>query len=333
MTTVIYHSADFDGLFCREIAKKFLGTENVEYIGWDHGNAPLAVPASDVIYVMDLPIDTVFGLRNPIKGVDAEAGLAWDFIGSNQTCIWIDHHKSAIATHPEEIPGYRIDGVAACRLAWQWFLLHEAWDTRELYPPGDLPGLKDFIDRTVSEPLAVRLAGEYDIWDKRDPNVDVFQMGLRSVTMSNENWSILLESKAYTGAERSDLITRLLANGRLIGDYQKEADAFKMKSGAFLVEFEGLKFLALNSPAKSSMQFASMDVPETGHDALMKFNYNGKVWDFSLYHAVHRKDIDLSKIATHYRGGGHAGACGFRAQEVEFMDGSNGSKFLYATPL
>jgi len=35
--------------------------------------------------------------------------------------VWIDHHKSAIEKYGATTPGYRIDGVAACRLAWQWF--------------------------------------------------------------------------------------------------------------------------------------------------------------------------------------------------------------------
>jgi hypothetical protein len=37
-TVVIYHRADFDGIFCYQIAKKFLGTENVTYIGWDYSD-------------------------------------------------------------------------------------------------------------------------------------------------------------------------------------------------------------------------------------------------------------------------------------------------------
>ena len=42
-TTVIYHSADFDGLFCREIAKKFL--PDAELIGWDWADAKIPFPA------------------------------------------------------------------------------------------------------------------------------------------------------------------------------------------------------------------------------------------------------------------------------------------------
>jgi len=38
----------------------------------------------------------------------------------HQDLIWIDHHKSAMEKWDNGPEGYRIDGVAACRLAWQW---------------------------------------------------------------------------------------------------------------------------------------------------------------------------------------------------------------------
>ena len=44
MTTVIYHSADFDEIFCREIARHFLGDKDVEYIGWNHGDPKIPFP-------------------------------------------------------------------------------------------------------------------------------------------------------------------------------------------------------------------------------------------------------------------------------------------------
>ncbi len=111
-TTVFFHSADADGLFCREIARKFL--PDAELVGWNFGDAPLAVPKG-LIYVLDLPCDRPFGFdftKEPscLKTTD-----------TLKRFVWIDHHASSIASHPKDIPGYRIDGVAACRLAWQWF--------------------------------------------------------------------------------------------------------------------------------------------------------------------------------------------------------------------
>ena len=62
-TTVVYHSADYDGIFCREIARKFL--PDAELIGWNFGDAHLPQPTSGSGHyvVMDLPIDRVFGVR------------------------------------------------------------------------------------------------------------------------------------------------------------------------------------------------------------------------------------------------------------------------------
>jgi hypothetical protein len=88
---------------------------------------------------------------------------------------------------------------------------------------------------------------------------------------------------------------------------------------AYILEWQGLKFLALNTARGfNSLTFASRDVPETGHDALLGYGFDGK-WRVSLYHANHRKDIDLSAIAIKFGGGGHRGACGFEAGALPWM--------------
>ena len=107
---------------------------------------------------------------------------------------------------------------------------------------------------------------------------------------------------------------------RLLQRYQRETDAAIVTKLGFLVEFEGLKFLALNTTALNSQAFEAKDVPETGHDALMNFNFTGELWDVSLYHARHRTDLDLSAIAVKHGGGGHKGACGFRSAKIPFQN-------------
>lgn len=292
MTTVIYHSADFDGIFCREIAKLFI--PDATLIGWNFGDKPLEIPTSK-LYVLDLPVDAVFGFDYKVvgnqRGPQHPAGL-----------IWIDHHKSSIESHPTDIAGYRIDGVAACRLAWQWFKAELDEST--------LPVIDDYINRNVQEPYSVRLAGEYDIWDKRDSNPDVFQFGLRARELTNEDWADLL---LYD----SSVVEKLLDDGIAIQKYQRITDASVMKK-SFLVKWEGLTFLTLNTARCNSLTFAAKDTPETGHDALLGFCHNGKQWTVSMYHSNDRKDIDLSQIATKHGGGGHRGACGFTAKELPF---------------
>lgn len=292
-TVVIYHRADFDGIFCREIARKFL--PDAELIGWDYNDPEPVVDQNDQLYILDLSV----------PGLMAHPNL-----------VWIDHHKSAIEKYPTEIKGYRIDGVAACRLAWHWFSCQPAWQE-----PEQLASKQHFIDRIVSEPLAVRLAGEYDIWDKRDPDAELFQHGLRSCELTVEIWKALLCYNALPGLEHDtpqsrQCIIELLDNGRALQYSKTQENAGIVNSYGFTVQWEGLTFLACNHARFNSFLFVAGLKPE--HDACMGFNYDGvnKCWRFSLYHAPGKEHHDLSVIATKYGGGGHRGACGFRVEGI-----------------
>ena len=288
--TVIYHSADFDGLFCREIARKFLGDE-ANYVGWNHGDAPLEFPSGQTVYVLDL---------NPscFNGVPLD-----DLVAGN--LIWIDHHKSAIEEWPAKIAGYRIDGVAACRLAWQWFT-HPTNPTPRRDPDGKalLPPKEEFSARKVAEPLAVRLAGEYDVWDKRDERAELFQHGLRSCDLSGY-WPNLLRDDEET-------VANLLERGEALQYAKRQEDANIITSYGFTVFWEGLQFLACNAARFNSHLFTAGFNQDT-HEALLGFVYDGKNdnWRVSLYHAPGKTAVDLSEIARKYGGGGHRGACGF----------------------
>lgn len=312
-TTVIYHSADFDGIFCREIARKFL--PEAELIGWDHGNPKIPFPTEGTVYVLDLSPDC-FETTKHVPG----SGQVINWLDGKRL-IWIDHHKSSIEKWPKDIPGYRIDGVAACRLAWQWFAIMSATPNPEQFA---LPDKQHFYDRQVQEPFAVRLAGEYDVWDKRDTRAEAFQFGLRSRDLTEFDWQELLSEEivpatAGTGMDISEsdlLTTSLLQSGYLLQRYQQRNDAGIVNYRSFLMKFEGLCFLTLNTARCNSLTFAAKDVPETGHDALCGFYWTGEKWKVSLYHAAHRTDLDLSVIAVKHGGGGHRGACGFEAKTV-----------------
>lgn len=316
-TVVIYHRADFDGLFCREIARKFI--PDAELIGWDFGDKPIAVPDGDApIYVLDLPVDRVFGFHYKQREgsgateihfqKDADPKFLTSALpfGFMERVIWIDHHASSIKSHSPNIPGYRIDGVAACRLAWQWF-----------NPPMDERGMpmkyhhtkEAFVDRIVSEPFAVQLAGEYDVWDKRNPNAELFQHGLRSEEIK---WPLLLnDDKRYVG--------QLLKQGITIDFVRTNEYREVIQSQGFDVHFEGFNFLACNSHELDirSHLFAAGIKPH--HDGLLGFTYTGKDWRVSLYGVPHEPEVDLSQIAIKYGGGGHKQACGFRTAKLPFI--------------
>jgi hypothetical protein len=294
-TIVIYHKSDFDGIFCREIAKHFLG-EKAEYIGWDYGEPEPDVDMIADVIMLDISVDGL--MKHP-------------------RLVWIDHHKSAIEKYGPKI-GYQIDGVAACRLAWQWFSQDH---TDFIVQCNGLPLKQEFIDRKVKEPLAVRLAGEYDIWDKRDPNAELFQHGLRSQELSENMWDLLLVNAEPEVDGKTDVgtvaVQALLENGRCLQYAKAHENESIIKSSGFDLDFEGLKFLACNAARYNSFLFTAGIKP--GHDALLGFNFDGKKWRFSMYHAPGKEHLDLSEIAKIYGGGGHKGACGFVQRTLPFV--------------
>lgn len=282
MIVVIHHSADFDGLFCREVARKEFG-DTAEYIGWDYGDAPPVVSDEDDVYLLDISIEPLM---------------------NHPRLVWIDHHKTAIDKFGRR-PGLQIDGVAACRLAWQyWFGAR-----------GE--GKADYINRQLTEPLAVRLAGEFDVWDKRDERADVFQYGLKSCYMENR-WQTLVSLDGECPAIKPTAeVEAILRFGEIAKGYADNTNAEIMKACGFDVEWEGLRFLALNTARCNSLTFQSAVRPD--HDALLGFRYNGRGWTVSLYGVPHRPDLDLSPIAQKYGGGGHRQACGFQVSPLPFI--------------
>jgi len=121
------------------------------------------------------------------------------------------------------------------------------------------------------------------------------------------------------GTTTPEIVWGLLKDGEIVQRYSQKTDADLVTHRSFRLKWEGLDFLCLNTGRFNSLTFAALDKPETGHDALLGFMWNGKVWTVSLYHADHRKDLDLSIIAVKHGGGGHRGACGFTCKALPFQ--------------
>ena len=251
-----------------------------------------------LIYMLDVSIDKLMG---------------------DPRLVWIDHHKSAMGKLGEDIYGYRIDGVAACRLAWQWFTTDRSKSV--------LPIKSQYVDRTLPEPLSVRLAGEYDIWDKRDTRAELFQHGLKSRDISENLWELLLVSQDDDGRGKVDVgtiaVEALLESGKVIQFVREKEYASVITEQGFDIQFEGLTFLACCSHELDIRSHLFAAGVNSYHDALLGFTYSpnaaGLNWRVSMYHAPGHESHDLSQIAVKYGGGGHRGACGFRAKSLPFL--------------
>lgn len=286
-TFVIYHRADNDGLCCREIARHFL--PGAELIGLDYNEAPPVIPTDAKLYILDLSVPELM---------------------DHPDLVWIDHHKTAIERFPATIPGYRIDGVAACRLAWQWFACRALAEAHAASVADfTLPTFEDFRERRVDEPLAVRLIGENDIWDHRDPRVRQFKAGLRSQEI---DWPELL------GGKRGGIpyVEHLLACAPYVSHASREGLLYLMRENSFTLEWEGIRFLAVNAAGLSSDAYEL--VADKEHEAGLSFVWNPKRQKWKVSMRALRKDLDLSDLAKKRGGGGHRAACGFECDFLPF---------------
>lgn len=318
-THVIYHYADYDGLLSAAVCLHFIPDAVIH--GWDYGNPTPEIPEDcDKLYIVDLSVPDLM---------------------DDPRLIWIDHHKSAIEKwepvsiyEPTQenviknhdpmtgglrhILGLRIDGVAACRLCWRWFQegFHGLYD-----------GFTDYArfksrDPLLKEPLVLTLAGEYDVWFE-DGNPEwadclALQHGLRLFSNDPAQLSELFkDNPKKNGACSDDFVRWLIERGRDIELYQSEQNASILKYNSYVREWEGLRFLVLNSARGNSRSFPGMEERDD-IDALCMWKYCGDQVAASLYHKTGRKDIDLSLIAVKYGGGGHRGACGFKMSMEEF---------------
>jgi oligoribonuclease NrnB/cAMP/cGMP phosphodiesterase (DHH superfamily) len=294
---VVYHSADYDGLFSGASALYWLSNDNPQMIGWDFGDPLVEVEKDvDLVYVIDLSPEC----------------LAKNFFDDNykSRLIWIDHHASAIKQWDSDIDGLRINGVAACRLAWNYF-----YSTTPLLgnTKPTFGSFEDFKDRKVIESPFLTLVGEHDVWDHHDPDTMPLQYGL---DVLETNWTLEKLTK-FVSAQDYDKNTyrelkEIVEKGQAAMKWQENFAAKVSKSSGYITELEGIKFWTLVSPhARMSTWFPDNTI-ENGVEALMDLRLIGDgLARISLYHREGFHDHDLSVIASKYNGGGHKGACGF----------------------
>jgi oligoribonuclease NrnB/cAMP/cGMP phosphodiesterase (DHH superfamily) len=272
MNLVIYHKSDFDGLCAGEICRRFL--KDTELLGYEYGDRVPGISGFEAVYLVDISIKEL--LEMPDAG---------------HRIVWIDHHQTAIAQWDRpNIPGRRLDGVAACRLCWQWF------------NGGERASREDYVERRVKEPKLVRLLGEYDIWDKRDPDADFLQYGLRAERMDWQDWQDALKQD-----DPLWLSARLQA-GKIIARYKANTNATLIEGRGWTGLWLDQIFLVLNGHGNSHVFEAGI---RPKHSGLLLWSHDGRKVTVSLYGVPHRPDNDLSVIARMMGGGGHRQACGF----------------------
>lgn len=295
---VLYHKADLDGVLSGVIANFYLSLryEEVKCIGSDyHLKINLEeLKGYDQIYVIDFSNDDLFKseLANKI--------------------IWIDHHVSAIEKYRElKLNQWCIDGVAACRLALQFFRnLNYSFLTKA-----------DFFHRQVEEHLLVALAGECDIWDLTSPCAMPLNFGIADISFENVN-SIykstkniltngesknsdesrleeLNEAKQIEGWE-SSVIYNAIQRGKGVIDYINSTSTRVPPNHILL---DGKVGRVFNTSIKSSL----IHTLQPEEDFIMVWYHLGKN---RVTISFYSDKVDCYKLAQQFGGGGHKGAAG-----------------------
>ena len=241
-------------------------------------------------------------------GINYGDDFPWDSIKRNDTVIlvdislqpfsdmeklsnmcslyWIDHHISAINEY-EKSKNFRPADVslnteyAACELTWKYF-------------------------NKTSIPYYVTLLGQFDIWNHSNPDTLFFQYGLSQYNTNPDN-QILWEK-----LKLKQFLTEIINEGRHIKKYVDKENIKYLKNAGFETEFSGYKCYAVNKLFCGSLIFDSLKNKED-YDIFIIFGYNNFKWSISLY--SEKDNIDVSKLAKKYGGGGHKGASGFQLKE------------------
>ena len=196
--------------------------------------------------------------------------------------VWIDHHKSAIGRvwpRGDKFGGLCREGVAACRLTWEFF-----------------------YGGMVREPKAVELIGRYDVFDRRnhvvwEDYILPFQYGLRAYDTDPAagafGWDGLLgpDGESYVG---------YLQDGRACLRYQRRENERLAKSAAYDVVFEGMLCCALNGSG-NSLALDAYARPE--HKMRILWRFDGGMWRVSLYENGH-DDVLRRQIAARWAAAG-----------------------------
>ena len=267
----IYHIADHDGKGSAAIVKSVY--PETELMGLNHD--------------MEIPYDEI---KKHDKIVVCDISLPLDFMFElNEVAdfTWIDHHISVIEQYEKAIvdgnkktlKGIRRVGTAAMVLTWEYF-----------YPDKEIP-------------LGIKLLGLNDIFDLKDKRVRPFEYAMQALGVNRPTdkvWEELIN-------ETMDINT-MVEKGKAILSYIRNRNFRLVRAQAFESQYNGLKCICANMPQGYSEFYDSLDNIKD-YDMMVNFFMNKKnCWNLSFYTA--KDNVDVSKIAEQFGGGGHAKAAG-----------------------
>lgn len=286
MDYLIYHDKDLDGLACGAIAK--MAFPDAELVPWDY-----SYKYEDLLDIVEEGTEVI------MMDVSLSEEDMADLIGRCEAFTFIDHHLSAWddLKHLSQYMAncYFKNGISACELTWDF-----------LFPDDDMPEM-------------IKYLGVYDTWRKEN------EYGL--------DWDDVLEVQVYFRALLFDVdllihwmdgdVENAAAFGHAILEFERSQFKGIVSTGKVMIlDLDEEEIFLYNEEEMFSMRKTRacfitnssvnpsrlMDYIE--EDILIQcyFNFKTQMWKYSLRS---KGNIDVSKLAKHYGGGGHKNAAGF----------------------
>lgn len=248
----------------------------------------------EVDYVMELPLDKI-QKDEKVYLVDYsfKKNTVWQLekiLEKTKNVIWIDHHTSSLNLENElswikDIPGLRRDKISGAVLAYIY--LHDV----------------QFDDL----PYPVQLVSDYDCWQyKFDPDTTYFKLGIET-----ENFDAL-DDIWFDLLRKHPIVYELIKTGKIIKNYIDQNNNYYRSHFAYETEIEGLKCLVVNKKTNSWV----FGEKYYEYPIVMLWVFDGEKYIYSIF--TNNENVDCSKIAEKYGGGGHRGAAGFTSKELLF---------------
>jgi len=273
MIVIYYHRQDLDGMCSGEIVRRHHPEAKLVGVNYNEPFDNSIISKGDTVYVVDFSF--------------TYEEMLW--LNNNCELTWIDHHRSAMENLNDlNFRGLRRIGTAACLLCWEY-----------LYPNRPIP-------------YFVKLLSDYDVWNHKNPDVLAFQYGIRlheNTRPGSSIWTDYFNDSSDWALEKT-AVQKTIANGQLILEYETAQNAKYAASMAYEAEFESYRAIVINKPFSNSKIFDSV-YDSDKHDIMIIFGCKepGTPYKYSLY--CNKPEIDVSKLAVKYGGGGHKGAAGF----------------------
>lgn len=272
---VIYHN-DLDGQCSAAVAGRMLS----KYYDMEYVKAQWDEP-------IDLPTDWSSYEQLCILDFSLEEDLLNDMIKifEMRNIVWVDHHVSKLGMYVkyQDIPGFRIDGTAACELTWRYF-----FDMTEM-------------------PMFIKWVGDRDLWKFNygdDTKNFCEYMSYKDTTPESEIWTFLCDPNSFK---------YYLDQGKEL----RKARLFRLnqviENNVYESSLDGIKCMKINySDGESISDIAHIMLTNYDVDIAWVYFYKmvgGKYIEINSLRST--DNVDVSVIAANRNGGGHKNAAGW----------------------